>query len=243
MSDQSQRWTEIELLPAWEEEFYNVYTAKKLGKWVMLKTLKPQYRDDPAMVEMFNKEFDARYNLSHPNIVMINDFEFVPGVGMSIITDDVYGKSLRTLMEAGELTDKHYEQLCQRLPMALEYIQQNHLAHHPLRPETIIFTDQIGNLKLIDVGYEQQRALSYADTSNDIRNYGEIMLEVLEKTGRRDPRVEAVARRAARGGFTDVQSLRLAIDGRNDKRLWMMVAVVSVVFAAILATLLLTGKG
>lgn len=243
MPDQSQRWTEIELLPAWEEKYYNVYTAKKLGKWVMLKTLKPEYRDDPAMQEMLNKEFDARYNLAHPNIVMINDFEDVPGVGRSIITDDVYGKTLRTLMDSGELTDKHYEQLCQRLPMALEYIQQNHLAHHDLRPETVIFTDQIGNLKMIDVGYEQQSALSHADTSNDIRNYGNLMLEVLQKTGRRDPHMEAVARRAARGEFHDVQSMRMAIDGRGDRRLWMLVAGVSVVVAAILATLLLTGNG
>ena len=25
------KWTEIELLPAWSEEFYDVYTAKKHG--------------------------------------------------------------------------------------------------------------------------------------------------------------------------------------------------------------------
>ena len=97
--DDSPRWTEIEYLPAWDEDFYDVYTAKKLGKWVMLKTLKKQYRDDPRMVDMLNKEFDARYNLSHPNIVMINDFEDVPGVGLSIICDDVYGTSLRTLLD------------------------------------------------------------------------------------------------------------------------------------------------
>ena len=40
--DDSPRWTEIEYLPAWDEDFYDVYTAKKLGKWVMLKTLKKQ---------------------------------------------------------------------------------------------------------------------------------------------------------------------------------------------------------
>ena len=32
------KWTEIELLPEWEEEFYDVYTAKKHGKWLMLMT-------------------------------------------------------------------------------------------------------------------------------------------------------------------------------------------------------------
>ena len=42
---QTPKWTEIEHLPEWDEEFYDVYTAKKYGKWLMLKTLKPEYRD------------------------------------------------------------------------------------------------------------------------------------------------------------------------------------------------------
>ena len=52
---ENDKWTEIEHLPLWDEEFYDVYTAKKHGKWVMLKTLKEQYRDDPAMKEMIER--------------------------------------------------------------------------------------------------------------------------------------------------------------------------------------------
>ena len=73
--DRTERWTEIEHLTEWDEEFYNVFTAKKFGKWVMLKTLRPELKDDPKYMAMIEKEFDVRYNLSHPNIVMINDFE------------------------------------------------------------------------------------------------------------------------------------------------------------------------
>ena len=74
MTDTAERWTEIEHLPEWDEEFYLVYTARKLGKWVMLKTLRPELRDDEKYVRMIEQEFDVRYNLAHPNIVMINDF-------------------------------------------------------------------------------------------------------------------------------------------------------------------------
>ena len=28
--EQETRWTEIEHLPAWDEEFYDIYTAKKI---------------------------------------------------------------------------------------------------------------------------------------------------------------------------------------------------------------------
>ncbi len=76
MADQNQRWTEIEHLPEWDEEFYHIYTAKKFGKWVMIKTLRPEFKDLPEYQEMIEREFDTRYNLAHPNIVMINDSRY-----------------------------------------------------------------------------------------------------------------------------------------------------------------------
>ncbi len=241
MSDKEQdaRWSEIEHLPQWDEEYYLVYTAKKFGKWVMLKTLRPEYRDKPEYQAMIEKEFDVRYNLSHPNIVMINDFEDVPGVGRSIITDDVYGDSLRKLIDENRLEDKHYEQLKTRLPAAMEYIQQNHLAHHRIRPETIIFTEKIGNLKLIDVGFDQKNSLSHASTDGDLFNYGMIMTEVLEKTGRHDPLMARVATRCispdVKRRFADVQDLSLALGGTSSRRMYMAVIIFLVVMVVILS--------
>lgn len=240
-NESTERWTEIEHLPAWDEDFYDVYTARKLGKWVMLKTLKKEYRDDPRMIDMLNKEFDARYNLSHPNIVMINDFEEVPGVGLSIICDDVYGTSLRALLDKNELTDHQYRQLVTRLPMALEYIQQNHLAHKPLSPDNIIFTQEIGNLKLIDVGFDQRQALSHGDTEQDLRAYGNVMTEVLRRTGRRDSRMESIARRASNGHFRDVQQLEMAIGGNDGIKLFSLAGIAIVAIAVVLGWLIYHG--
>ncbi len=145
-----EKWTEIEHLPEWDEEFYEVYTAKKHGKWVMLKTLRPEFRDNPDFRAMMEREFDVRYNLCHPNIVMINDFEEVPGLGMCIITDDVYGTSLRKAIDEGKLTEEMVRKLSVSLLDAIAYIQQNHIVHHPIRPETVIFTQDI-NLSLIHI--------------------------------------------------------------------------------------------
>ena len=240
--NERERWSEIELLPLWGEEFYDVYTAKKYGKWVMLKTLKPEYKDDPAMQEMIEKEFDVRYNLAHPNIVMINDYEEVPGLGMCIITDDVYGDSLRKLIDEKRVTDKHISELKTRLPAAMEYIQLNHIAHHPIGPERIIFTEKIGNLKLIDVGFEQKKSLSHEDTNNDIENFGRIILEVLESTGRQEPELKRVAERCLNNGskkpFRDVQALRAAVEGRSNRRLYIMIGIFLVAMIGVLAWML-----
>ena len=240
-----EKWSEIELLPAWGEEFYDVYTAKKYGKWVMLKTLKPEYKEKPEFRTMIEREFDVRYNLAHPNIVMINDFEEVPGLGMCIITDDVYGDSLRKLIDEKKVTDKHIDQLRTRLLAAMEYIQLNHIAHHPIRPETIIFTEKIGNLKLIDVGFDQKTSLSHEDTNNDIANFGNIVLEVLEKTGRHDPELKRIAERCIGSGtkkpYRDVQSLRIAVEGRNNRKRYMVLIVFMLALVGFLAWMISVG--
>lgn len=227
MKNDQERWTEIEHLPEWDEEYYLVYTAKKFGKWVMLKTLRPELADKPEMQQMLEREFDVRYNLAHPNIVMINDFEDVPGIGRCIITDDVYGDSLAKLMNEGKVTQAHIDKLRHQLVDALEYIQDNHLAHHPLRPENIIFTENIGNLKLIDVGFEQHTSLTPRDTSEDIYNYGMVLRQVMERTGLGDSTMRHVAERCTdpspRQRYHDMQQVHLALENRQSKRMYISI--------------------
>ena len=192
MNSNQDKWTEIEHLPEWDEEFYEVYTAKKYGKWVMLKTLRPELRDREEYRDMIEKEFDVRYNLAHPNIIMINDFEEVPGLGRCIITDDVYGDSLRKLLDRKEVTPEIKQKIVTSLVDALRYIQTNHIVHHPLRPETIIFTENIRNLKMIDVGFDQKQNLTSEDASADVYNFGKVLTEVLDATGETSGHLRAV---------------------------------------------------
>lgn len=227
------KWTEIEHLPEWDEEFYEVYTAKKYGKWVMLKTLRSPYKEDPRFQKMIENEFDVRYNLAHPNIVMINDFEDVPGLGRCIITDDVYGLSLRKLIGQGKLTDHHLQQICHQLVDAIDYIQLNHIVHFPIRPETIVFTENIDNLKLIDVGFDQKSHLSVTDATDDIYNFGKVLSEVLDHTPEAPGYLRRIAEKCTnpdpRHRYPNVHSLRMALAHRSDK--WFYVAVVAVLVA------------
>lgn len=235
------KWSEIEYLPEWDEPYYDVYTAKKFGKWLMLKTLKPQLKDNPEYRAMLEKEFEVRYNLAHPNIVMINDFEDVPSVGMSIITDDVYGDSLARLIAEGRVGKEHVDKLAHQLVDAMDYIQTNHIVHHPIRAERIIFTEDIGNLKLIDVGFDQKAHLEPADAAEDIRNFGLVMLQALDASGVADQRLRRVAERAASPDpsrrYHDVASLRMAIAGQRESRIYIAIIAFLVLMIGLLVWL------
>lgn len=221
------KWTEIELLPQWSEEFYDIYTAKKHGKWLMLKTLKPEYADQPQYQAMLEKEFDVRYNLAHPHIIMINDLEDVPGVGRSIITDDVYGDSLARLITEHRVTDHHINALTHQLIDALDYIQTNHIVHHPVRPERIIFTQNIGNLKLIDVGFDQKSHLTPSDASDDIYNFGLTLLAALKEAPTQHPMLHHIAEKCIdpdpHRRYRDITALRMALADRRQSRILIFV--------------------
>lgn len=237
----SDKWTELELLPEWDEEFYDVYTVKKHGKWVMLKTLKPAYKADPRFRAMIEKEFDVRYNLAHPGIVMINDFEDVPTLGRCIIFDDVYGLSLRKLIDRGEVSSLHLDRVCSQLVDAMDYIQRNHIVHFPIRPETIIFTENINNLKLIDVGFDQSEHLTPAEASEDIYSFGKVLSEVLDNIDEPHPNLRRIADRCMapdpRQRYRSVHQLRMAIAQRSDNKLYIAIIIFLLVMIAILVWL------
>lgn len=237
INDPSGKWTDLTLLPEWEEKYYNVYTVRKHGKWVMLKALKPEYADKPEFRDMLEQEFETRYNLAHPNIVMVNDFEMIPGVGMAIITDDVYGYSLRRLIDEKRLTPLIVHRLQTQLLDAMQYIQENHLVHDPITPETIIFTEYNENLKLLNVGYDQQSALSKHDMEADIRSYGKVVNEVLDHLPTSLPRLRRIADKCAANdrAFRTVADIHLAVERRNSAQIYYLI----IAFITIMVILLL----
>lgn len=242
INDPSGKWSDLTLLPEWEEEFYDVYTVRKHGKWVMLKALKKDYADDSKYKEMLEKEFETRYNLAHPNIVMVNDFEEVPGVGKAIITDDVYGYSLRRLIDEKRLTPRIVHRLKTQLLDALDYIQENHIVHHPITPDSIIFTEYNENLKLINVGYDQKSSLSEQDTRTDIESYGKILNEVLDNLPESLPRLRRIANRAVdkTHPYRNFMDLQLDMNKRSSITLYVLLSLFIAVI--IILVLLLINK-
>ncbi len=236
ITDPSGKWSDLTLLPEWEEKYYDVYTARKHGKWVMLKSLKKEYAGQPKFREMLEREFDTRYNLAHANIVMVNDFEEVPEAGLSIITDDAYGYSLRRLIDEKRLSPQIVHRLETQLLDALEYIQENHIVHYPITPDTIIFTEYTQNLKLINVGYDQNDSLSVQDTRADIQAYGKILNEVLDNLPTTLPKLRRIAQKAEdpEGPYRTVSDVSLAIERRNSSQIYIWLCCFIIVMLGLL---------
>ena len=243
INDPTGKWSDLTLLPEWGEKHYDVYTVKKHGKWVMLKALRREYADKPEYRRMIEQEFDTRYNLAHPNIVMVNDFEEIPGIGTAIITDDVYGYSLRRLIDEKRLTPKIIHRLQTQLLDAMAYIQENHVVHHPITPDTIIFTEYNENLKLINVGYDQTKSLSEQDTADDIASYGRVLNEVLDRLPTSLPRLRRVARKCEGPShpYRSIPDVQLSVEDPAATEIYIFLCVF-IAFMVMLLLWLVFGK-
>ena len=106
------------------------------------------------------------------------------------------------------------------------------------RPETIIFTENIENLKLIDVGFDQRETLTPADASEDIYAFGVVLKEVLGQVDGAPAWLRKVADRCTdpdpRRRFRDVVQLRLALQHRTDQKLYLAVIAFLLVMIALL---------
>lgn len=59
---------DLRLLASSEVGYSELWRCREEGKFLILKALKPQYRNVPVYEDLLRKEFSLGYELEHPNI-------------------------------------------------------------------------------------------------------------------------------------------------------------------------------
>ena len=184
-----------------------VYLAKclVLNRYVAIKVLRPEFRDDEDFIKRFKIEAQSAGNLTHPNIVSIYDVGNEGDVEY-IIMEYVEGITLKQYLSAkGALPEKEAVDFAAQICSGLEHAHKKGIVHKDIKPENILITKE-GILKITDFGIakalnqgtittgglamgsvhyfspEQARG-SYIDAKTDIYSVGVLLYEMV--TGRR----------------------------------------------------------
>ena len=131
--------------------------ARRYGRWWLLKTLKPEYRNQTVYQALLQKEFDITSSLQHPGIVTVFSLEEIDPFGTCIVMEWIDGNTLSTwlkdrpkLKERRRITFELIDTLC--------YVHKTNTEHRDLKPSNIMITHHGEHVKLIDFGL--------GDTSN-----------------------------------------------------------------------------
>ncbi len=182
----------------------DVYKAKdhKLNRFVAVKVLKKEFRDDKAFISKFRVEAQSAAGLAHANIVNIYDTGEENGI-YYIVMELVDGITLKEYIEKkGRLSVREATSIALQISAGLEAAHNNGIIHRDVKPQNIMISTD-GKVKVADFGIarastsntinssvmgsvhysspEQSRG-GYSDAKSDIYSLGITMYEML--TGR-----------------------------------------------------------
>lgn len=139
--------------------YSSLHTATYLGKKVILKGLKPEFKNERFYQDLLKKEFEISRSLDHPNIVKTIDFQNIPNLGDCIVMEYIEGLTLTEFIEGHKVTKSQsrkakdvYEKIFNELLDAMEYFHSKQIIHRDLKPSNILITNNGNNVKIIDFG-------------------------------------------------------------------------------------------
>jgi tRNA A-37 threonylcarbamoyl transferase component Bud32/Tol biopolymer transport system component len=138
-----------------------VYKARdtRLGRDVVIKTLRPEVASDAGRLRRFEQEARAASALNHPNIVTIHDIGSQEGT-LYIAMELVEGATLRELLAADEpLPIRKTLELATQIAEGLGSAHAAGIVHRDLKPENVIVSKD-GFVKILDFGLAKLAALS-----------------------------------------------------------------------------------
>ena len=166
----------------------DVYKGRdhKLNRYVALKVLKREFREDELFVKKFQSEAQAAAGLMHPNIVNVYDVGEDRGLYFMVM-ELVEGITLKEYIQKKvRLTPKEVISITLQVCAGIEAAHNNGIIHRDIKPQNIMISKE-GKVKVTDFG------IAKATTSNTISTnaMGSVHYTSPEQ---------------ARGGFSDIRS-------------------------------------
>ena len=142
----------------------HVYKARChfLNRFVAIKVLKEELKDDKEFVHRFNTEAQAAARISNPHVVSIYDVGVENGL-YYIVMEYIEGITLKEyIVEKHVLTWRQAAEFAAQICEGLEEAHKKSVIHRDIKPQNIIMTSD-GILKVTDFGIA--RATSQATTT------------------------------------------------------------------------------
>lgn len=146
-----------------------LYRTTKFGQFVILKCLKPEFRENNPYETLLRKEFEIGYGLNHPNICRTTGFVCHPELGNAIEMEWIDGISLTELN--GKLPEEQFCKIAGELCDAVAYMHSHQIVHRDIKPSNIMLTHNGSNIKLLDFGLADSDSWAVLKAPAGTRSY------------------------------------------------------------------------
>lgn len=123
-----------------------VWAATMSGSWALYaaKVLRPEFAENPVVLESFVRERSVLLALSHPHIVPLTDMVVEGGV-LALVTEFQHGGSLRQKLDSkGPLPVRLALSLIVQVLNAVEFAHRQGVMHLDIKPENVLLSGVLG---------------------------------------------------------------------------------------------------
>ena len=242
--------------------YCRLFKAIRMGKWCVLKCLRPEYAGNPEFIALLQKEFEISYKLSHPYIVQVISMEQIDGLGACIIMEYIDGCTLSEWMKTAKRSSYEIITVMQAIGNALDYIHQQQIVHRDIKPSNILITRNGNYVKIIDFGLadadnyailkqpagtrryiapEQSDGKLSLDGRADIYSFGVILGEVNQLLAHRNRRISSIASKCCETDrekrYATLSEIRWKSRGRD---IWKFVSIALLLCVIISVSMIMT---
>ena len=123
-----------------------------LDRLVAIKTLRPEYAQDPEFIKRFLSEAKSLAKLNHPNITTLYSTVF-QGPDHYMVMELVRGKTLEDILQKRNepLAVNEALAIISQAADGISYAHQNNTVHRDLKPSNLMI-DDAGRVKVMDFG-------------------------------------------------------------------------------------------
>ena len=155
------------------------------GESVAIKVLHP-YRNASSQRKQFVLEAKILKRLNHPNIVQVHKAG-KKGVLLYIMMEFVSGKSLSLQLSEQDVSFQKRFYICGELGKAIAQCHRNGIIHNDIKPENILVSNNLQQVKLMDFGYATSKRWSVLNNNFSIGGT-EMYMAPERKNGHSDER-------------------------------------------------------
>jgi WD40 repeat protein len=128
------------------------------SKFVALKFLKQEFVHDPEVRADFSAEVKTLYQLTHPNLLRLFDFDLQPNMAY-LVTEYATASLARQLARHGRFNLRQTNSYITQAANGLDYAHQMKFVHRDLKPHNLLLTEN-NRLLIADFGLAYITSLS-----------------------------------------------------------------------------------
>lgn len=121
------------------------------GRWLVIKGLNAEFRNDEFYRGLLRKEFNIHIELQHPNIPKVLEYKDETPWGPVIVMEYVDGIVLENWLEKG-IPLKTRKNAALKIADTIIYIHSRGIVHRDLKPDNILITRIGEEVRLVDFG-------------------------------------------------------------------------------------------